>query len=132
MAATCKGTKKDGGKCTAHAGPDGFCTFHSPAHGRARAEGRKRGGERHRIPHGAMDAAALPGETRTLADVLKILDYAMSEAVVMENGVQRGRLLGAIANGYIQAIQVGELEQRVAAIEAALKVKPQEPREAAK
>ena len=123
----CKGTKKDGSRCNAPAGPGGYCTFHAPHNGRALAEGRKRGGERHRTPHGAIDAATLPGKVRTLADVLSVLDYALSEALAGENSIARGRLLVAIAGAFIEAIKTGELEQRIQAIEAALKVKPPEP-----
>jgi len=118
----CKAIKKDGERCTTKAGPDGYCTFHSPAHGKARAEGRKRGGERHRTPHGGIDSETLPTKIRTLDDVLSVLDYALAEAMPLENSVQRGRLVVAIAHAFIEAIKTGELEERLAAIEAALKI----------
>jgi len=118
----CKATKRNGKRCTTKAGPDGFCSFHNPAHGKARAEGRKRGGQRHRVPHVA-DSSAVPKQVRTLDDVLAVLDYALAEAMPLENSVQRGRLLVQIAHAFIEAIKTGELEQRLAAIEAALKGK---------
>ena len=123
----CKATKRNGERCTTKAGVDGFCSFHNPAHGKARAEGRKRGGERHRVPHGAMDTAILPQNVRTLDDVLSVLDYALAEAMPLENSVQRGRLIVGIAHAFIEAIKTGELEQRLAAIEGALKLR--EPKE---
>ena len=125
----CKATKKNGERCTVKAGPDGFCTFHSPAHGKARAMGRKRGGERHRIPH-AGNADDVPKQVRTLADVLAVLDYALAEAMPLENSVQRGRLIVGIAHAFIEAIKTGELESRLAAIESALKIHPEsEPKD---
>jgi hypothetical protein len=117
----CKAIRKDKQRCAAPAGPDGFCTFHSPAHGKARAEGRKRGGLRRRAPH-AGNPDALPQQVRTLDDVLAVLDYALAEALPLENSVQRGRLVVAIAHAFIEAIKTGELEKRLADIEAALKI----------
>jgi hypothetical protein len=122
MTAHCKAKTKNGRACQARAGADGFCAFHSPAHGKARAIGHKRGGERRRVPHNG-NADALPKQVRTLQDVLTVLDYALAETLPLENGVQRGRLLVALAHAFIEAIKEGELEQRVEAIERALKLR---------
>jgi hypothetical protein len=122
MKRRCKAKTKDGKPCSAYAGPSGYCAFHDPAHGAARAVGRKQGGERHRTPHGGIDPAALPVKVRTLDDVLVVLDYALAEAMPLENSVQRGRLIVGIAHAFIEAIKTGELETRLAAIEAALKI----------
>lgn len=119
---TCKAKNARGEPCAAHAGADGFCAFHSPAHGKARAEGHRRGGERNRIPH-AGNADALPKQIRTLTDVLTILDYTLAETLPLENGIQRGRLLVALAHAFVEAIKTGELESRVEAIESALKLR---------
>ena len=121
MKVTCKAKTKDGKACTVKAGTSGYCAFHDPAHGAARAVGRKRGGQRHRVPHVA-DSGTLPAKVRTLDDVLAVLDYALAEAMPLENSVQRGRLLVQIAHAFIEAIKTGELETRLAAIEAALKL----------
>ena len=119
----CKAKTKAGTPCAAAAGPSGYCGLHDPAHGAARAMGRKRGGERHRTPHGATDPATLPQNVRTLDDVLAILDYALAEAMPLENSVQRGRLIVAITHAFIEAIKTGELEQRLLSIESALKLR---------
>lgn len=122
MMKRCKGKTQKGVACAAPAGADGFCAFHSPAHGKARAEGRKLGGERRRVPHGG-DAGKVPTQIRTLSDVLAVLDYSLAEALPMENSVQRGRLLVQIAHAFIEAIKTGELEQRLESIENALKLR---------
>lgn len=83
--------------------------------------GRKRGGERRRVPHGG-DAGKVPTQIRTLSDVLAILDYSLAEALPMENSIQRGRLIVSIAHAFIEAIKTGELESRLEAIEQALKL----------
>lgn len=117
----CKAALKNGQPCPNAAGESGYCFAHDPARGKERAEARKRGGQRRRVPH-AGDSDGVPKQVRTLDDVLKVLDYALAEALPMENSVQRGRLLVQIAHAFIEAIKTGELEQRLAAIEAALKV----------
>jgi hypothetical protein len=121
--AKCKAKTKAGRPCPNAAGESGYCFTHDPARGKERAEARKRGGERHRTPHGATDAATLPTKVRTLDDVLSVLDYALAEAMPLENSVQRGRLIVTIAHAFIEAIKTGELEQRLAAIESALKLR---------
>jgi hypothetical protein len=58
---------------------------------------------------------------RTLADVLAVLDYGMAELLEHENSIQRVRVLATLASAFIEAIKIGELETRLAAIEAAMK-----------
>jgi hypothetical protein len=124
--AVCQATKKDGQPCVAHAGKNGsLCYFHDPAHGAERAAARKLGGLRRRAGHGGGDVAALPPKVRTLADVLMVLDYTLAECLPLENSIARGRLLVAIAGEFTKAIQVGELEARLLAIENALKLREQ-------
>lgn len=121
--AECKGIKSDGQPCRAHPknGAD-YCFLHDPARGGEAAQARKRGGQRVRPGHAAA-VDALPAQVRTLDDVLAVLDYSLREALPLENSVARGRLLVAIAHAFIEAIKTGELENRMAAIEAALKVR---------
>ena len=47
----------------------------------------------------------------------------MAEIIPLENSIQRGRLLVALAGEYVNAIKTGELESRLAAIESALKLR---------
>ncbi len=81
--------------------------------------GRKRGGERQRILH-AADAGLVPAQVHTLADVLAVLNYALQDALPLENSVQRGRLLVQLAHAFIEAIKAGEYEARLAALEVAV------------
>lgn len=118
----CKGETKHGGRCPNAAGASGYCFTHDPARGGERARARKRGGAHRRIAH-AGNADALPKQVRTLPDVLAVLDYALAEALPLENGVQRGRLLVSIAHAFIEAIKTGELEARLDALERALKMR---------
>ncbi len=113
--ARCKG----GQACRAHPGASGYCFAHDPARAAERAAARKAGGQARHTPHSTADKP--PAQVRTLTDVLALLDYAMAEAVVMENSVLRGRLLVQFAGAYTEVIKVGEFEQRLATLEAALK-----------
>ena len=69
----------------------------------------------------AGDVSKLPASVRSLDDVLSVLDYSLAEAVPLENSIHRGRLLVAIAGAFTEAIKTGELQDRLAAIESALK-----------
>lgn len=116
----CTALKVNGQTCQAGAGESGFCFMHDPARSEQRAAARKRGGQRRHTPH--SDHAMPSTDIRTLDDVRALLAYTLAEALVGDNSIQRGRLLVAIAGAFIEAIKVGEIEQRLAAIEAAMKV----------
>ena len=119
----CKAKKTNGRPCQAQAIKGStFCFIHDPAQGAARAKARKIGGQRRRAPH-AGNPEIIPANVRTIDDVLKVLDYALAESMPLENSIQRGRLIVAIAGAFIEAIKTGELESRLAAIESALKMR---------
>ena len=118
----CKAETKSGGRCPNAASATGYCFTHDPARGGERARARKRGGAHRRIAHNG-NADALPKQVRTLPDVLAVLDYALLEALPLENSIQRGRLLVSIAGAFIEAIKTGELEARLDALERALKLR---------
>lgn len=119
----CQSTTKSGDPCGAYALSSGeFCFVHDPQKSADRAAARKLGGLRRRAKHGG-DPAGVPAQVRTLADVLEVLDYVLAEALALENGVQRGRLLVAICGEYTNAIMTGEMEARILALEGALKMR---------
>ena len=60
---------------------------------------------------------------RTLDDARAILAYALQEVIPLENSVPRGRLLVAIASAAADFWKIGELEQRLAALELVVKAK---------
>lgn len=122
MGAKCKATTNTGEPCGAYAlAGKQFCFTHDPARAADRAAARTRGGVNRRAGHSGEYTG--PQNVRTLADVLRVLDYALSETLELENGIQRGRLLVSIAAEYTKAIQTADLEARYAALEAILKAR---------
>ncbi len=118
----CQAKKRNGEPCSASASETGFCFAHDATKGKERAIARRKGGLQRITPHVA-DASIVPKQTRTIADVMIILDYALQESLVLQNSIQRGRLLVSIAHGFIEALKVGEMEQRLEAVEMALSLR---------
>jgi hypothetical protein len=117
----CKAKTQNGQPCQAQAIKDSkYCFIHDPAQGAARAKARKRGGERHRTPHGG-DASTILSDVKTLEDAKKILIYTLAEIMPMENSLQRARVLIALFDSFVRALEIGELEERITALEDLLR-----------
>ncbi len=121
----CRAKNKSGEPCQASANETGFCFTHDATKGKERAIARRNGGLK-RITPSVADKSLVPKETRSITDVMTILDYALQESLVLQNSIQRGRLLVSIAHGYIEALKVGEMEQRLEAVETALSLRKEE------
>lgn len=121
--AKCKATNASGQPCQAQAIKSSeYCFTHDTPSAAARQAARKRGGYRRRVGH-TGNPSSLPEQVKTIDDVLKVLNYALKESLPLENSVQRGRLIVAICSAFVDAIKTGELENRLAAIESALKAR---------
>jgi len=118
----CQAAKRNGEPCSASASENGFCFTHDATKGKERAIARRNGGLK-RITPSVADKSLVPKETRTITDVMTIFDYVLQESLVLQNSIQRGRLLVSIAHGYIEALKVGEMEQRLEAVEMTLKMR---------
>ena len=99
------------------AGGGEFCFAHAPELAAERAAARKRGGVRRRRPKVEVPQSTL---LRDVASAQVLLEVAAGDTLQLENGVQRNRVLGYLANTAIRIIEVGELEQRVSALEERL------------
>ena len=121
----CQATNRRGEPCSASANVTGFCFTHDATKGRERAIARRNGGLQRITPHVA-DASIVPKQTRSIESAMIILDYALQESLVLQNSIQRGRLLVSIAHGYIEALKVGEMEQRLEAVETALRMRKEQ------
>jgi hypothetical protein len=103
----CTARRKDGSPCKARANGSGLCFTHNPRFESERVLARRNGGLSLKKPHNA-DASKLPSEIRSMEGVFAVLNYALQESLVLDNSVQRGRLLVSVAHGYIEALKVGE------------------------
>ena len=120
----CSSNNLSGEPCRAFAGNSGFCFMHDAARGKERALARRNGGLATKTPHFA-DASRLPSKVAKIEDVVAILNYTLAETVGLDNSINRGRLLVSIAYGYIEALKVGEFEQRLEAIENVMRLRKQ-------
>lgn len=117
-ARTCKARKKDGDPCQGRCMPGSdYCLFHDPKRAAQRAEARREGGKarhgRSVTPAGGTD----PVKLENARDVLDIVERAINDTLVLENGNQRNRTLGTLAMAALKAFEITELELRVAALE---------------
>jgi hypothetical protein len=125
MSRRCKHQNKDGTPCRTPARPGKSCCWvHDPDLAANRAEGRRRGGRARSRP-----AAVLPADTpdlplKTTADVRAFLGVTINQVRRGELDAKVGNCLGMLAGVLSRAIEGGEMEQRMAAVEAVLTSRP--------
>ena len=109
----------DGRLCRATPLRDGrFCFWHDPESEEEAAEARRLGGLRRRREKalsGAFDFAGL-GSIETIR---RVLEVATIDALGLDNGIARSRVLISAAVAATRLLETGELEARIAALEAA-------------
>jgi len=116
----CAAATADGKRCPTAPLRDGeYCFMHSPDHSAEAAEARRLGGLRRRRETTlavAYDFAGL-GSTESIG---RIIEIATLDALGLENSIARCRVLIAAALAASRLLEVGELEARLAALEAAV------------
>ncbi len=120
MVTKCAGRQRDGRRCGAWPmkGED-FCLWHSPAHEAEAAEARRLGGLRRRREKTVAGAYELEG-LASIGDIRRIIEIATLDALGLENSVARSRLLIQAALAAARLLEDGELEARLARLEAVL------------
>ena len=96
-----------------------YCLFHSPDHSAEVAEARKLGGLRRRRETTLAVAYDFEG-LRSTESIGRVIEIATLDALGLENSIARCRVLIAAALAASRLLEVGELEARLAALEAAL------------
>ena len=118
---TCKFIRDDGSPCRSAPMRDGdSCFWHSPAHAEEADEARSLGGLRRRKERTVAGAYEFQG-LRTVGDVQRLLEIATLDTLALENSVARSRTIAYLAQTALKCLEVGELEERVALLEAALR-----------
>ena len=96
-----------------------FCFSHDPERAAEAAEARRLGGLRRRKEGTIAVAYDLPG-LDTVVGIRRLLDIVVTDGVGMDNGIPRLRVLISTATAATNLLKVGELEDRLAAVEAAV------------
>ena len=119
-ARACSARKDDGSPCGSPPLRDGdFCLMHDPEHAAEMQEARRLGGLRRRkekVTSGAYDFEGL----NDVRQVRRLLEIAALDALGLENSIARSRTLAYLAQVSLKALEVGELEERVRALEQLL------------
>lgn len=125
MANRCQFRKKDGERCGANAQANsGLCVFHDPARAADGQRARRAGGINR-----SRRITALPPETadvplRSVPDVCSLLVDTINQVRRGQLDVRVAKTLGYLANTLLGAMQQGPLDERLAAVEAALGLGP--------
>ena len=116
----CTGFKENGQPCHAPKLRDSdYCLMHSPEHAAEAAEARRLGGLRRRREVAVTGAYEFPG-LQCVTDIRRLLEIAVLDTLGLENSIARARTLAYLAMTAIKLLEVGELEQRIASLEAAV------------
>ena len=116
----CAYAKADGQPCRMaplHDRP--FCFSHDPERAAEAAEARRIGGLRRKKEGTIAIAFDLPG-LDTVAGIRRLLQIAATDAVGLDGGIPRLRVIISTAVAATNLLKVGELEDRLAHVEAAV------------
>ncbi len=94
-----------------------YCFIHDPKGGAARAKARKRGGRNRRVGL-ALDPPSKAPHLRDVAAIQAQLEAALFNTLRLENSNSRSRTVGYLLGFALKALEVGELEERLSALEA--------------
>ena len=103
-----------------------YCFSHDPERAEEAAEARRLGGLRRRKEGTIAVAYDLPG-LDSVAGIRRLLDIVVTDGVGLENGIARLRVLISTATAATNLLKVGEFEDRLASLEAAIKQHGSEP-----
>jgi hypothetical protein len=95
-----------------------YCFAHDPERAAEATEARRLGGLRRRKEGTVAVAYDLPG-LDTVAGIRRLLDIVVTDGVSLDNSISRLHALISTAVAATNLLKVGELEDRVAALEAA-------------
>jgi len=113
----CKAPREDGGRCQSPPLLDGdFCLMHSPEHAEEMAEARRLGGLRRRREKAVSGAYDFEG-LGDVGQIQRLLEIAVLDTLALENSVARSRTLAYLAQVALKALEVGEFDERLDALE---------------
>ena len=114
---SCRAVKDDGQPCRAPRLRDSeFCFWHSPEHAEEAAEAQRLGGLRRRREKAVAGAYDFDG-LDSVPKARRLLEIAALDSLALENSVARSRTLAYLAQVALKALEVGELAERIDALE---------------
>jgi len=117
---TCMFTMPSGDRCKAAPLREGqYCFVHDPDHAEEAAEARRLGGLRRKREKTVAIAYDFQG-LESVEQLRRVLEVAILDTLSLDNGVPRNRTLGSLTMAALKALGTGELEERLAALEAAV------------
>jgi hypothetical protein len=123
----CRYVREDGSPCrSAPMKGEDFCFWHSPAHAEEADEARRLGGLRRRKERTVAGAYEFGG-LATIPDIRRLLEVATIDTLSLENSVARSRTLAYLAQTALKCLEVGDLEDRLALLEAAVRSRDSSP-----
>ena len=121
VARTCNYRRDSGELCQAAPLRDGrFCLWHDPEHADEVAEAGKIGGSRRKRERTVAVAYDFEGLTN-VSSIRRLVEIAVVDTLSLDNSINRNRTLAYLAQSATKLLEVGELDERLAAVEATLK-----------
>ena len=118
----CQAVKPDGSRCQAAALPGlDFCFFHDPSKAGARRDAQSLGGQQNRMK--TLDATAPDVEVEDCQDVVKLISETINQVRKGQIDPRVANAVGYLANVLIRAVEQGDMEKRLADLEAVVKNK---------
>ncbi len=117
---TCQARTDKGDSCrAAPLHESDFCVFHDPEHADVVQEARRAGGQRRKREVTLATAYDFEGLS-SVPQIRRLVEVAAFDALGLENDIGRVRALGYLAQVAVTLLAKGEMEERLAAVEAAL------------
>ena len=118
---SCRAVKSDGSRCQAAALPDSdFCFFHDPSRADERRDAQALGGRQNRMK--TLDATAPDIRVEDCQDVVRLISETINQVRKGQIDPRVANAVGYLANVLIRAVEQGEMEKRLAELEAIVKV----------
>ncbi len=96
-----------------------YCFWHDPEHAQEAADARRLGGLRRRREKTVSGAYDIEG-LETVEQIRRVLEIALLDSLGLENSIARSRALAYLAQVSVRLLEVGETEERLAALEQAI------------
>jgi len=119
----CAFQSKSGKQCQAAPLKDGeFCLMHSPERIKEVQESRRLGGLRRKRESTISNAYQFKS-INSVNGIRRIVEVAILDTLAMENSIPRNRTLAALTQVALHTLEVGDIEDRIKALEELAKIK---------